>query len=262
MPHISFSELKAWDQCSYYHKLTYLDKIRLFSGNEYTAFGKAIHEVYEHSANCLKEDRETGDLVQRFKQAFLDELLTLKEKGQELKKSLITDLKVQGEVLASLSLNALKEYFGEFEIIKAEESIFEDIIEYGDNEYKFKGYIDLVVRTSDGKVHIIDWKTCSWGWDARKRSDPMITYQLTFYKKYYAQKYNIDPKNIETHFALVKRTAKKDFIELFRVTSGPKKTKNALNLLKKALYNIDSKLFVKNKLSCSRCEFFNTQYCK
>ena len=262
MSHISFSELKAWDQCSFYHKLTYLDKIRLFSGNEYTAFGKAIHEVYEHSANCLKEGTDSGNLIKRFKENFLNELLELKEKGQDLKKDLINDLKVQGEVLANLSLNALKEYFGEFEIVKAEEDIYEEIIEYEDKQYKFKGFIDLVVKTPDDKIHIIDWKTCSWGWDARKRSDPMITYQLTFYKKYYAQKYNIDPKKIETHFALVKRTAKKDFIELFRVTSGPKKTKNALNLLKKALYNIDSKLFVKNKLACSRCEFFNTQYCK
>jgi len=262
MPHISFSELKAWDQCAYYHKLTYLDKIRLFSGNEYTAFGKAIHEVYEHAANSSKLDEEHGDLVLRFKENFLKELLELKEKGHEFKKGLVDDLKSQGEVLASLSTNALKDYFGKYEIVKAEEDIFEDIVEYEDNHYSFKGFIDLIVKTPDGKIHIIDWKTCSWGWDARKRSDPMVTYQLTYYKKYYAQKHNLDPKMIETHFALVKRTAKKDFIELFRVTSGPKKTKNALNLLKKALYNIDSKLFVKNKLSCSRCEFFNTQYCK
>ena len=262
MPHISFSELKAWDQCAYYHKLTYLDKIRLFSGNEYTAFGKAIHEVYEHAANSSKLDEEHGDLVLRFKENFLKELLELKEKGHEFKKGLVDDLKSQGEVLASLSANALKDYFGEYEIVKAEEDIFEDIVEYEYSHYSFKGFIDLIVKTPDGKIHIIDWKTCSWGWDARKRSDPMVTYQLTYYKKYYAQKHNLDPKMIETHFALVKRTAKKDFIELFRVTSGPKKTKNALNLLKKALYNIDSKLFVKNKLSCSRCEFFNTQYCK
>ena len=262
MPHISFSELKAWDQCAYYHKLTYLDKIKLFNGNEYTAFGKAIHEVYEHTANCLKNNEETKDLHIRFKENFLSELLKLKEKGTELKKDLVNDLKVQGEILADLSLDALKEYFGEFEIVRAEEDLFEDIKEYEDNPYQFKGFIDLVVKTPDGKIHIIDWKTCSWGWDARKRSDPMITYQLTFYKKYYAQKYNIEPKKIETHFALVKRTAKKDFIELFRVTSGPKKTKNALNLLQKALYNIDSKLFVKNRLSCSRCEFFNTKHCK
>ena len=32
----------------------------------------------------------------------------------------------------------------------------------------FKGFIDLVVKTPDGKYHIIDWKTCSWGWDAQR----------------------------------------------------------------------------------------------
>tara|TARA_R110002020_G_scaffold472564_1_gene700822 strand:- start:904 stop:1692 length:789 start_codon:yes stop_codon:yes gene_type:complete len=262
MAHISFSELKAWNQCAYYHKLTYLDRISLFKGNEYTAFGKAIHEVYEHSTNCLKEGKDNGDLVIRFKENFLNELLELKAENQPLDKGLITDLKTQGQFLADLAIPALQEYFDDFEIIKAEEAIFEDVKEYEDKEYKFKGFIDLVVKTSDGKYHIIDWKTCSWGWDARKRSDPMLTYQLTLYKNYYAKKHDIDPKNIETHFALVKRTAKKDFIEIFRVTSGPKKTKNALNLLTKALYNIDSKLFVKNRLSCSRCEFFNTEHCK
>jgi hypothetical protein len=47
----------------------------------------------------------------------------------------------------------------------------------------------------------------------------MITYQLTFYKYFYAQKHGIDQKNIETHFALLKRIAKKDQVEIFRVTS-------------------------------------------
>ena len=89
----------------------------------------------------------------------------------------------------------------------------------------------------------------------------MTTYQLTYYKHFYAQKFGVDPNDIETHFALLKRTAKKDIVEIFRVTSGQKKTQNALNLLNKALYNIDNKTFVKNKLSCAKCEFKNTAHC-
>ena len=76
-----------------------------------------------------------------------------------------------------------------------------------------------------------------------------------YYKNYFCKKHNIDPKNVETHFALLKRTAKKDRVEFFRVTSGPKKTENALNLLKKALYNITASRHIKNRLSCSKCEF-------
>ena len=44
---ISYSELKIWNDCSYKHKLTYIDKIKGFVGNEYTAFGSACHTTNE-----------------------------------------------------------------------------------------------------------------------------------------------------------------------------------------------------------------------
>ena len=94
-----------------------------------------------------------------------------------------------------------------------------------------------------------------------KRSEKMVTYQLTLYKYYFAKKHDIDPSMIETHFALLKRTAKNNRVEIFRVTSGPKKTENALKLLAKAVYNITSKRHIKNKTSCSKCEFCKTEHC-
>ena len=44
---ISFSELKTWSECSYKHKLRYIDNLSEFNGNEYTAFGTAIHHLCE-----------------------------------------------------------------------------------------------------------------------------------------------------------------------------------------------------------------------
>ncbi len=261
MSHISFSELKAWATCAYYHKLLYIDRKGLFKGNEYTAFGKALHDVAEHSANCLKDNKDSGDLPLLFKTNFLDQLLSLKEKDVELNKDLIQSMKDQGAFIADKIIPALEDYFEDYEIISAEYKLFEPIEEYSNKVYSFKGFIDLVVKTADGKHHIIDWKTCSWGWDARKRSDPLLTYQLTLYKKYYSQKFDLDPRSVETHFALLKRTAKKEHVEFFRVTSGPKKTQNAFNLMKKALYNIDKKLYVKNRTACSNCEFYKTEHC-
>ena len=66
---------------------------------------------------------------------------------------------------------------------------------------------------------------------------------------------------IETHFALLKRTAKKNRVEIFRVTSGPRKTENALGLLNKALQNIIKGNHIKNRLSCNRCAFYKTADC-
>ena len=98
----------------------------------------------------------------------------------------------------------------------------------GQDDYKFKGFIDAIVKTDDGKVHIFDWKTCSWGWDA-KHSEPMVTYQLTLYKHYFCQKMDVDPKDVETHFALLKRTASKNKLSSLESQAVQEKHKMLLN---------------------------------
>ena len=47
MSHISFSAFKIWNECPHKHKLVYIDKLKGFEGNEYTAFGTALHSVCE-----------------------------------------------------------------------------------------------------------------------------------------------------------------------------------------------------------------------
>ena len=125
----------------------------------------------------------------------------------------------------------------------------------------FKGFIDLVIQTEDGKYHVIDWKTCSWGWDMKKWSDSLTTYQLTYYKTFFSQKHNIPMENIETHFALLKRTAKKNKVEIFRVTSGQRKVNNSLKLLEKTVKSINKGVTFKNRLSCKYCNFYKTAHC-
>tara|TARA_Y100000034_G_scaffold73569_1_gene88510 strand:- start:71 stop:580 length:510 start_codon:yes stop_codon:yes gene_type:complete len=162
-------------------------------------------------------------------------------------------MRTQGHDLAPQIIPSFKEHFGEYKLISAEEQLYEPL---KDNKKKFKGFIDLVIE-KDGIYHIIDWKTCSWGWNHKKKHDRLLSYQLTLYKHFFSQKHNIDPKKIKTHFALLKRTAKTNQVEIFEVSSGHKKTENALNLLNTALYNIDNKRFIKNKLSCRYCPFDN-----
>lgn len=251
MPHISFSALKDWNTCAWYHKLTRIDKIRGFTGNAFTAFGNAIHDVCEKK--LLKEEIEEEDyFLERFEH-FLSTL------DKEPDQKLVSDMRTQGKAILPEIEDALGDYFGEYEVFGSEIPLDEPI--EGEDEYIFKGYIDGVIATPDGKVHIFDWKTCSWGWDAKRRSAPMTTYQLTLYKYFFARKMDIDPKNVETHFALLKRTSKRDKVEFFRVTSGPRKTENATKLLKKALYNIKNKRYIKNRMSCKFCDFNKTEHC-
>ena len=159
-------------------------------------------------------------------------------------------------------LPKLKEHFQSFEVVSVEEQLLEPITEFDSYDTNFKGFIDLVIKTGDDKYHIIDWKSCSWGWSAQKKSDPMTTYQLTYYKNYFSKKHNIDAKNIETYFILLKRTAKKENVEILRVTSGHKKTQNSLNILQNAVINIERNNYIKNRLNCKYCDFYQTEHCK
>lgn len=250
--HISFSELKNWDFCPFYHKLVYLDKIKGFTGNIFTAFGSAIHKTCEKLVlNEINQDQGPG--------YFCDEFIT--QAGsleEEVDEGDFDTMMQQGLMLVEVAMPALKEYFGDFDIIGVEERLYEPIVGL---EYNFKGFIDLIIKTPDGKYHIIDWKTCSWGWDSRKKTDPMVLYQLVLYKNYFAKKHDIDLKNVEAYFGLLKRTAKKNNVEILKITTGPKRIKNSLDKLKKAVHNIQNNNFVKNKLKCERCEFFKTTHC-
>ena len=252
---ISFSELKIWNECAFKHKLVYVDGIKNFTGNHYTAFGTALHHVCEVRVQKNITDTEAEQL---FKDKFIEELKILEPDSIDKKMSL--EMVDQGKNLVKYILPELKKTFESFEVVSVEEQLFEGITEF-ETSCNFKGFIDLVIKTPDDKYHIIDWKTCSWGWRAERKSDPMTVYQLSFYKNYFAKKHNIDPKNIETYFALLKRTAKSNNIEIFRVTNGKKRVANAVDLLQRALTHINSKNYMKNKLSCSRCEFYKTSHC-
>jgi len=252
MKHISYSELRIWAECPYKHKLMYIDRVKGFVGNEFTAFGKAIHEVCEFSIAGILDDPEDF-----FNLTFERELSSINLEENKL----ITEMRDQGKALIPHIVPEVKKTFGNYEVFSVEERLYEDINDV-DFDYKMKGFIDLVLKTEDGKYHVIDWKTCSWGWNAEKKTSRMVTYQLTLYKKFFCQKHNIDPSMVETHFALLKRTAKKDHVEIFRVTSGPKKTKNATDLMVRALKHISKAHYVKDRRSCSRCEFYKSENCK
>tara|TARA_Y100000310_G_scaffold149396_2_gene148696 strand:- start:4388 stop:5203 length:816 start_codon:yes stop_codon:yes gene_type:complete len=268
--HISHWELSNWNTCPFYHKLMHIDKLSAFKDNEYFAFGRAVHNtcerLFEDRKHSLTSDDESAERLypkqtpEFFEEDFLKELKEAKKTKNPLDKELVFSLREQGKKVVPLVMEATVEQFGEFEIISAEEKLFEPIHDL-DFPYDFKGRLDLVLKTSDGKYHIIDWKTCSWGWDARKKSDRMTTYQLTYYKHYFAQKHNIDPEDIETYFALIKRTAKQNNVEFVRITSGEKKTENAIGFLTNALWNVKNKNYIKNKLSCGRCDFSKTKHC-
>ena len=214
MSHVSFSELKEWTTCPWKHKLNYIDKIKQFKGNEYTAFGTALHTICEKLVQLdVSKSESNYDPKEDFQIEFLQNLQKIKNlvPDIEFNKKLITSMRSQADHIIQYILPALKSYFGKFKLVEVEEKLYEHI---EDQNQKYKGFIDLVIYTpKDKKYHI-----------------------------------------------------KKNNVEIFKVSNGTKKIENALKLLNKALYNINKKNHLKNRLSChgryGMCEYYKSEYCK
>ena len=262
--HISFSELKKWTACPYARYLSYHKKLKLFTGNSYTAFGEAVHktieEAYEEGLNLVQKftSSELGDY---FEQNLKESLSGLSHESRIVK---VEDpMPTQGRNIFESFQDEFVAFFGEqLKVFSIEEELYELVdLEDLEGEYHFKGFIDMVLVDENGQYHIIDWKTCSWGWDMKKRTDPMVVYQLTLYKHFFSKKHGIDPSKISTHFGLLKRTASKNRVEIFTVTNQARRTKNALVALDRAVKNIQSGPPIKNRLSCKNCEYYKTEHC-
>ena len=136
MPHISYSELKNWNFCPFYHKLVNIDKIKRFKGNEFTAFGTAIHTVCEKSLlnEIQKTEREDVFIDEFFKE--LKKLPT--DIKDSLEERLVEDMSAQGKYIVAELDEAINEYFEEFEVVSTEQKLFEPVKEYLKKEYDFK----------------------------------------------------------------------------------------------------------------------------
>ena len=133
--HISYSELKTWAECSWRHKLQYIDGLNPFQGNEFTTFGTALHAVSEK----FLVDKTAENPEQYFETQFLNELKTLKEKDKDLvlNTSLVQEMRSQGTILAPQLIPSLKEHFGDYKVVSVEEKLYEPI---KDRDFNFKGF--------------------------------------------------------------------------------------------------------------------------
>jgi RecB family exonuclease len=259
---LSFSAVSDFFKCPYYFKLKRIDKIPHEKGSLHTAFGKAVHETIQNYFSNSNLNFE-NDFKNNFKKFFKELEETVIEKisnDKELKK-IATEMLSKGASLCRLAVDKLKNLYPEFKIVCVEQEFIEPIVDFPDDDHDFKGIIDLIIKTPDGKYHILDWKTCGDGWNDYKKNDKIVRTQLAFYKHYFCLQSELELEDVTSHFALIKRTPNDDNIEIYDVEITKEEVNKALKILNNMVYNIDNKKFLKNRLSCKFCEFHKTSWC-
>jgi len=258
--HVSFSELSDWVECSYRHRLKYVDKIVIPDRSHYLDFGIAIHAACEQYL-CSREMKTSiaTDIIKS----------TWKEHGHAENEGKLANLDSclkQAEAILAEVPDWLEETFPGWKCIKAEHFLYERV---GDKPHAFKGYIDAVIEVETlvrGKkkkvIWLLDWKTTTWGWDRYKKQDKHRKRQLIYYKNFWSKETGVDPKDIKCGFVLLKRTVKpKAHCELIPVSVGEVSTAASLKLVNNMLSGINRGFALKNRYSCRFCKFKNTSHC-
>jgi ATP-dependent exoDNAse (exonuclease V) beta subunit len=158
------------------------------------------------------------------------------------------------------------------QVLFCEHPLMQKMDRTDDVEIKFKGFIDLVIKTKDKRgnsvIYIIDYKTCSWGWNGAKRRDEDLAAQLRLYKHFFSKEFKLNPKNVKCAFVLCKRTPKgpEDTIEWLPVSAGPKTVARSIKRLNVAITGMNSNDYKKNRKVCvnvygDTCPYFNTPLC-
>lgn len=162
------------------------------------------------------------------------------------------------------------------EVVHNEYPLFEKIDRDDSIDMKFKGFIDIVLKTKakngDTVLYVADFKTCSWGWDQETRQDRWKQYQLFLYKYYLCKKFDLDPKFVRTAFILLKKRPPKgaSAVEFFPVSAGPVSVQRAIDALHTNLTEMKSRIesgdFVKDRDQCTdkygnTCPHYKTDRC-
>lgn len=257
-PHVSFSEMRDWQDCSFRHKLKFVDKIVEDKPGIHLDFGTSVHAACENFLNTRVMDRKV----------FLTSLKRLWNEHESLDQKTFTlkafkEFGQQGLSILDEVAKWFDETFPGWELIDAEHALYEPL----DNQpHAFKGFIDVVIKVPGPKgkpvIWLLDWKTCSWGWNMEKKNDPNVKAQLVLYRNFWANKTGTNPKDVKCGFVLLKRTAKAGArCELVTLSIGDAATERSLKVINSMVVSVKRGIAIKNRGACTFCPYYNTPNC-
>ena len=255
--HISFSEVKLWKECSYRHRLFHINKIDLSKPSPVLEFGTAVHAACE---DYLLTKQMKPEICFNL----LDEAWRRHSTSKEFTEKLLHDSKEESKSILSEVPAFLDNTFPGWETVDAEHQLYESV---EGHPHAFKGFIDGVIKAKGKKGEdlywILDWKTSQFGWMKNKKSDEVTKYQLALYKNFWHKKNpNIPFKNIRCGFVILKKKSKPGkHCELFSVSIGDVPVQRSLKVVNNMISSVKRGISIKNRDSCTWCEYKNTEHC-
>jgi hypothetical protein len=280
---ISYSQFSMFNECPKKWSLQYVEGHKQFTSTIHTVFGTALHEVIQHYLTVMYE--QSG--------AQADKINTYEMFENKLREEYTKQYKSNNKHHFSTP-DELREFF---------EDGIEIIRDFAKNKTKhfskrgwhligceipiqlypdpklpnvvYQGFLDIVMyHEPTNKIHIIDLKTSTSGWNNKQKKDENKQFQLILYKKFFSEQFNFPIENIEVEFFIVKRKLfeSEEFvikrIQKFKPPSGKvkiNKVTQALNDFLKDAFDLNGykKAEHQPKINdnCKWCVFHKTHLC-
>lgn len=206
---VSFSQYSMWFKCPQSWYLNYAKGMRKTDLNMSIFFGTAMHHAIQSFIETLytKGLAEASDLdvYQLFKDKLYAELEKEKAKFTTTQEEIDEFLDDGANIIKTVlnTANRMK-YFPstKYEFIGIEVPLDMEIL----NNVNFIAFLDLVLKDkTTGKYKIYDFKTAAVGWNNYMKEDEAKYSQILLYKAFYSKKFNVDLKDIEVEFFILKR---------------------------------------------------------
>lgn len=260
-PHISYSEISTWIECSFRHFLQHVKKIDLSKPSIHLAFGTATHIAVQH----LLKTREQ-DLTET--RAYLEQEFEKHKENESFQSTTVEKLIDRIQFILDDALPFFDEHFPKWELVDIEESLYENIGQFYEahNDASFKGFVDVILKVPKNEKEflywIIDLKTANRAWGLDKIKNPRVRMQLVLYKKFWSTKHNIPLSEIRCGFVTLLKTGKAgQLCKLIPVSVGEKSAQKSLTVLNNCVSSMKRGIGIKNRENCKYCDFKNTEHC-
>jgi len=253
--HVSFSELRLFNECPWKWVLVKVFGLSSFDRSFQMDFGKAAHSGMEvlYARDTHHNVEAASSHALSLYDTALAELEAIGMHPSDLREARrIRDFlpRFYADCLVCPDLMGIKTLRSELQLMEA--------IERNDGlALKFKGFIDITfVRQLKRKtvIYIADFKTCQWGWPAKKLQDIEVISQILLYKHFFCKMTGADPRNVSIAFILLKKRPKDGdlTVSVERISAGPKSTQNALAYLQDTITDMHRYSYDQNFDACRR----------
>ena len=253
-------------------KLNYVDKVGTFTGNIYTIFGTAVHEVIQAYLVCYYErtikEADALPLVDilkyRLEENFKKSKAIHKDEFEVTKEEMVEFFNDGIKIIEEFKKRK-SSYFPKknTELVGIEIGLSFDL----PKEMRFNGYMDVVLHNKNtGRIKIIDIKTATMGWNKYQKADKNKTNQLLLYKYFFSQQREIPIDKIDIEYLILKRRLYEnmDFPQKRIQTFSPASGKPSINKVMNRLDEFITDCFDENGMLIEKDYFKNvsTKNCK